>query len=69
MKAYTKEFTRALERVEQLRTNLEKAERALQDECPHVRLDGTSTFPRGTSFVDCTLCGLSNHDLGRKRVS
>lgn len=63
MKNYSKEFTKALDRVTKLRKMLEEAKEALQDECPHVTLDGTTTFSHGLSFTDCTLCGKSNHDL------
>lgn len=64
MQNYSREFLRALERVETLRERLRGAQRELQAVCPHVHLDGSSAFPRGLSFTECTLCDLSNHDLG-----
>lgn len=63
---YSKQFLAQMKRVEKLRTQLEADEKKLQELCPHVNLDGSSTFPSSISFSDCKLCGLSSYDVGRK---
>jgi hypothetical protein len=60
---YSKEFSEARSEVESLETRLQAARLKLQEVCPHVTLDGRSTFPKGISFVDCRLCGISTHDV------
>lgn len=62
MKTYSEEFMRQLDKVESLKTELRKAKDELQKLCPHVDTTGRSMFPRGLSFTDCRLCGISSHD-------
>lgn len=66
MKKYDATFLAQHTTVKNLRKAVIAEEKKLQELCPHVHLDGTSAFPRGLSFTDCTLCGMSSHDVGSR---
>ena len=63
MKEYSEEFKKAMAVVEGLVAKLDSARNDLQAVCPHVTLQGKSTFPGGISFVNCRLCGVSSRDV------
>ena len=63
MKVYPKEFCDQLNKVSGPQLLLREERKKLQDLCPHVHLDGRTAFPPSTTFADCSLCGMSNHDL------
>lgn len=65
---YTAAFLKQLAVVKKLEEKHKVALDRLQKLCPHVDLAGRSTFPRGLSFTDCTMCGISSHDIGKEQV-
>ena len=58
MVSYSKSFLNQLEKVRSAEKKLAQEKLKLEALCPHVDLSGNSTFPAGTSFVNCTICGL-----------
>jgi hypothetical protein len=64
--SYSKKFEATRVRVKKLEEKLETERSKLQKLCPHVHLNGSSAFPHGTSFTDCSLCGMSSYYLGRE---
>lgn len=64
MSKHSKEFIHQHDLVLALREKLEVEIAQLQKLCPHMHLDGSTAFPRGMSFVDCSLCGMSSYHAG-----
>jgi hypothetical protein len=60
---FTKHFLDQVEKVKALKDQLVEEERKLQGMCCHLDFSGKSAFPPGISFTNCSICGLSNHDL------
>ena len=65
---YSKKFEKLKLKVYKLRKQLYEAEKDFMKECPHMYLDGSSAFPRGISFTDCSLCGCSSYYAGRENL-
>lgn len=61
MIVYTKKFQKLRKQVDDLQSRLDEKTKEFQKECPHTHLNGSSAFPKGTSFTDCEICGMSNY--------
>lgn len=67
MMTYSKEFLAAKKKVGELSAKRDVAIKKLQELCPHVYLNSSSAIPRGPSFQDCNICGLSTYYIPGRR--
>ena len=67
MMRYNKDFIVQMKKVDAMKKALREEQLKLYDLCPHVHLDGSSAFPSGISFTDCTICGESSYYASKGR--